>query len=408
MWGHRKAMNDSHLIITLEACQFAVSLYCANMLLLRQRNQRVYIPLALFFVVNAILFLPSFISNTWPGPGVMRVTWPMAIGMAPLMFLQPFFFWLFLRGLSVEDDVPLIQNKLLHALPHLLVAILVLIFILFSPTFYIAEIEIIANLPVWVLILAPFGLAMTFLYYAVIIAYLVAVVLLLRRYKARVKDLFATTEGRELTWIYWIVFLAAISIIWGFMDLPDTFFGVDLGGAGYELANFVEGILDLAIIWVIGIWGSRQKPGLLRHQQAKPPTTTPQPITENAGKYERSALGADQAKRIAAKIETAMQKDKLYRDPSLSLWDLAQHVGVNSNHVSQTLNATLEKNFFDYVNSWRIKDAAILLQTTSASILDVTYEVGFNSRSSFYTAFKREMGTTPKAFKTAQCKVAAA
>jgi AraC-like DNA-binding protein len=97
-----------------------------------------------------------------------------------------------------------------------------------------------------------------------------------------------------------------------------------------------------------------------------------------------------------------MEQEKLYRDPGLSLWDLAQHVGVNSNHVSQTLNATLEKNFFDYVNGWRIKEAAALLQSTSKSILDVTYEVGFNSRSSFYTAFKRELGTTPKAYKTAQ------
>ncbi len=394
-------MNDSHLIITLDVCQFAVSLYCANMLLLRQRNQRVYVPLALFFVANALLFLPTFIGHLWPEPEAMRITWPLAISMTPLIFLQPFFFWLFVRGLSAEDGVPLIKNKLLHAIPHVMVAMLVLIFVLFSPAFYVAELSTISQLPIWVLYLAPFGVVMTLLYYAVVGAYVVSVILLLRRYKARVKDLFATTEGRELTWVSWIAFLAALSIVWSFLDLPDSLFGVDMGGSGYEVARFFESMFDLSIIWVIGIWGSRQKPGLSRGEQPKQPITTPK-NAEAASKYERSALGTEQAKRIATKIEAAMQKDKLYRDPNLSLWDLAQHVSVNSNHVSQTLNATLEKSFFDYVNSWRIKDAAILLRSTSKSILEVTYEVGFNSRSSFYTAFKRELGTTPKAFKTTQ------
>ena len=66
------------------------------------------------------------------------------------------------------------------------------------------------------------------------------------------------------------------------------------------------------------------------------------------------------------------------------------------NHLSQTLNETLNENFFDHVNGWRVRDADFeQLTTTDQSILTIAYAVGFNSRSQFYKAFKRETGMTP-------------
>jgi AraC-like DNA-binding protein len=95
-----------------------------------------------------------------------------------------------------------------------------------------------------------------------------------------------------------------------------------------------------------------------------------------------------------------MSNDLVYRDPNLSLWDLAKHIGVTSAYVSQTLNTTIGSNFFDYINSWRVRDAVEQLQNSDETILVITYDVGFNSRSSFYKAFKREMGTTPSELRT--------
>ncbi|XHE53897.1 AraC family transcriptional regulator (plasmid) [Phaeobacter sp. BS34] len=97
-----------------------------------------------------------------------------------------------------------------------------------------------------------------------------------------------------------------------------------------------------------------------------------------------------------------MTKDMLYRDPNLSLWDLAKHISVTSNYVSQTLNMTLQSNFFDYVNKWRIQDAVKQLHDTDETILVIAHDVGFNSRSSFYNAFKREMNTTPSALRASR------
>jgi AraC-like DNA-binding protein len=60
------------------------------------------------------------------------------------------------------------------------------------------------------------------------------------------------------------------------------------------------------------------------------------------------------------------------------------------------LNTQLGRSFFDYVNSWRIKESVTRLTTTKETTLAVALDVGFNSRSSFYKAFKRETGKTPR------------
>ncbi|OAN92539.1 hypothetical protein A8B74_18320 [Sulfitobacter geojensis] len=147
----------------------------------------------------------------------------------------------------------------------------------------------------------------------------------------------------------------------------------------------------LALFWVIGVWGLRQRPGLVRQTVSD----APEPELPPAQKYEKSALDHDRAERIARKIEAAMAKDLLYRAPDLSLWDLAKHIGVTSHYVSQTLSTHLGKSFFELVNGWRIKDAVTQLTTTDATILVIAYDVGFNSRSAFYKAFRRETGKTP-------------
>jgi AraC-like DNA-binding protein len=94
-----------------------------------------------------------------------------------------------------------------------------------------------------------------------------------------------------------------------------------------------------------------------------------------------------------------MQDDRLYLDPNLSLTKLARHVRVASNHVSQTLNEALEETFFDYVNRWRIEAALPHIAEGKETVLTIALDVGFNTRSTFYTAFKRVTGMTPRAYR---------
>jgi AraC-like DNA-binding protein len=89
-------------------------------------------------------------------------------------------------------------------------------------------------------------------------------------------------------------------------------------------------------------------------------------------------------------------------DSSLSVYDLAKQINVPSRDLSIAINHHLNKHFFDFVNEYRIKKAMEIFKNTNdekLTVLEVLYEVGFNSKSSFNTAFKKFTGTTPSEFK---------
>nr|WP_290444209.1 AraC family transcriptional regulator [Pseudoalteromonas sp. XMcav2-N] len=94
-----------------------------------------------------------------------------------------------------------------------------------------------------------------------------------------------------------------------------------------------------------------------------------------------------------------MQDDKLYLDAELTLQKLSDASGVSTNYLSQVLNETLKVNFFDFVNHWRIEAAKARLLAGTESVLHIALEVGFNARSSFYKAFKKETGLTPSEYR---------
>ncbi|WP_164881449.1 AraC family transcriptional regulator [Pseudoalteromonas sp. R3] len=122
-----------------------------------------------------------------------------------------------------------------------------------------------------------------------------------------------------------------------------------------------------------------------------------------SAKYQHSALSDEQANRIARKIHNAVVTEKLYLEPDLTLYKLAEYLKVSANYVSQTLNQTLGQSFFDYVNKARIDAATELLRANDKTVLDIAMAVGFNARSSFYKAFKTHTGMTPGEYKKGAC-----
>ena len=96
----------------------------------------------------------------------------------------------------------------------------------------------------------------------------------------------------------------------------------------------------------------------------------------------------------------ALENDKLYRNNALGLNDLSQHIEEDRYKVSQVLNEYLQKNFYALLNHYRIMEAKeLLLEQPFLSVKAVMYEVGFNSKTSFYTAFKKETGLNPNDYR---------
>ena len=100
-----------------------------------------------------------------------------------------------------------------------------------------------------------------------------------------------------------------------------------------------------------------------------------------------------------------MEKDKPYFNPKLTLEELSNISHIPQRSLTIVLNDELNQNFNDFINTYRIKESARMLSSRNHrfnTVLEVLYEVGFNSKSSFNTAFKKHMGMTPTQFKRLQ------
>ena len=95
-----------------------------------------------------------------------------------------------------------------------------------------------------------------------------------------------------------------------------------------------------------------------------------------------------------------MDEERLYTDDQLTLRDLADELSISPHQLSQLLNERLDTNFSNFVNQFRIRDARdMLLNQPEKTVLAVSLEVGFNSKSAFYEAFSRFTGMSPQAFR---------
>ncbi|MDP4269482.1 MAG: helix-turn-helix transcriptional regulator [Bacteroidota bacterium] len=106
---------------------------------------------------------------------------------------------------------------------------------------------------------------------------------------------------------------------------------------------------------------------------------------------------------IYLELQRIMINEKLFLDSEISLSSLADRLKVCTHKLSLSINARSGRNFFNYVNSFRIEEAKRLLAESdkkSFSIEDIAFMSGFNSRAAFYGAFKRQLNQTPTEYIT--------
>ena len=122
-------------------------------------------------------------------------------------------------------------------------------------------------------------------------------------------------------------------------------------------------------------------------------------------KYATSALTERVSQIILGKLLDLMEKEKIYKNSTLSLEKLAERIDVSKHHLSQVINEQLGMNYFDYLNSLRVNEATKLLLSTSKkemNIIEIAFEAGFNNKATFNNAFKKLTGMTPKEFREKQ------
>jgi AraC-like DNA-binding protein len=120
-------------------------------------------------------------------------------------------------------------------------------------------------------------------------------------------------------------------------------------------------------------------------------------------KYAGSSLTSESKSQIMAQIEAYMETKQPYLDPEFTLENMAKELSVLRTHISQVINEAHKMNFREFINMYRIKESMRLLaeanQENGLNINQIYYESGFNSKSVFNTAFKKQTNLTPSEYR---------
>jgi AraC-like DNA-binding protein len=122
-------------------------------------------------------------------------------------------------------------------------------------------------------------------------------------------------------------------------------------------------------------------------------------------KSRKSPVMADEARKLAELLDTYMEQKQPYRKSTISLKDLAVETGIQERHLSQVINEIKKQNFFDYINSYRVRATMELLsdpEHKQRKMLDILFDSGFNSKTTFNAAFKKYTGLTPSEYRNNQ------
>ncbi|TGN13423.1 helix-turn-helix domain-containing protein [Leptospira ilyithenensis] len=141
---------------------------------------------------------------------------------------------------------------------------------------------------------------------------------------------------------------------------------------------------------------------LLRQNTSFPSQETSPPPTEKKEKYAKSGLSIEKREEIISSLLEYMKKEKPFLQNELDVERIAKAMNISVNHLSQCLNVGLSKNFFMFINDYRVDEVIARFQDPNFNdynILRIALDSGFNSKSSFNSIFRKATGFTPMEYR---------
>lgn len=254
----------------------------------------------------------------------------------------------------------------------------------------------------WSLLLGDVELVLAILHIGIYLLLSLGLILIHQR---RLKLAFSYQEKISLTWLRnLLVGSLIVYVCW----LLEQFLPL---AAPWDISlDFALGLSMVFLIYSMSVMGLRQprifvapeeQPAAAPAEESLPAIDTVSMLSSEANqKYRHSALSEDMSRALIRDVEAAMEGQKLYRDGTLSLPGLAAQLGLPLNYLSQAINQQTGRNFFDYINGYRVDEIRQLLrQHPDAAVLELALAAGFNSKSAFYAAFRKHTGQTPGQFR---------
>jgi AraC-like DNA-binding protein len=233
------------------------------------------------------------------------------------------------------------------------------------------------------------------LIYVSFIFYTLLIIGIISKHNKKVTDYFSTDSfSTTLKWIKWITLCFFLSYF--FVFIVEIFFHEQ--EPVHELFSIPD-VANTFFIFTFSFFSINQ------------PVLYTEGYDDNNGdfqddkaekKYEKSGLKQEEAEQYYKMIIDYMNSEKPYINPDLTLNQLSEKLGIPRHHITQVINEKFNKNFFMFINEYRInevKKRMLSEESNEYSILRIAFESGFNSKSAFNNTFKRTTGITPSEFR---------
>ena len=209
----------------------------------------------------------------------------------------------------------------------------------------------------------------------------------LHSYRKRLKDSYSTVHHIDLSWLRFVLYGF---ITWRSLGVLQNLLWLLIRNDCLILLYIASLIVFLFFISVMVFRGLKQPQIFLGKG------------INSIGKYDRAILPKDVREKYKQRLIHYMESHKPYIDSELSLRTLSEMMSIPQRHLSHVLNESLERNFFDFINRYRVDEAKKLLKEPKYqhyTVLAVAFEAGFNSKSSFNLVFKKYTKMTPSQYR---------
>jgi len=376
-------MDQINILVIVSVISLFVSFFLAFFLLTVKTTHRTSnILFAVFLILTAIDASEPLFNLMVDGPsnlGMLR---------SALAFIQIPVFYLYVMSVCYSD-FKLAPKHLLHLLPFVIANLIL------WPRFYAVD----AASKMDFIINRQNSIELKFnhiLIHFQIILYFITVFMLLRKAKKLYLENYAGANINSYNWLFQftvvLTFLYSVALvknIFKFSDYPFIAEGMKIGGLVFQM---------FIVCWYL--FKALNNPGLFRKIDSRLKLVSDIILEEKNN--ESSAVTNQQFDQERLKLQQYMVEEKPFLNPSLTIQELSHATKIPVRDLSLLINHKLQQHFYDFVNTYRIENAMAILKDRTKSkvtILEILYEVGFNSKSSFNTAFKKHTGSTPTAYR---------
>lgn len=247
------------------------------------------------------------------------------------------------------------------------------------------------------------------LIYSLYIAFLI--LKWIKAHTREVNNQYSENQNNQLRWTKWFVIVALGYLLITLILVPILIIFFDTSEIETFFNNpenplyIIDALIYVGLIYWVSIKGIMQ-PNIasLTSIKEKNDITVSEknnPVIKT-NEYVRNPEKENQTYITFNQIDVYIKNSKIYTKPDLTIMDVAEAIKIHPKRVSGTINSILGKNFNNYINEFRVDLAQILLKDKSynnLSIDGIGLEVGFHSKSTFYSAFKKRTGITPAKYR---------